>query len=72
MTGLIVWLAVAAGSLLVIAFGASLAMQPRGRPFGDDTEMLTEREALTPWQRLPDLPESAYPPNAVPLDIPDP
>jgi hypothetical protein len=33
---IVAWLAVAAGSLLVIAFGASLAMQPRGRPFGDD------------------------------------
>jgi hypothetical protein len=32
------WLAVAAGLLLVIAFGASLAMQPRGRPFGDDPD----------------------------------
>jgi hypothetical protein len=33
---IVAWLAVAAGSLLVIAVGAALAMQPRGRPFGDD------------------------------------
>jgi hypothetical protein len=32
---IVAWLAVAAGSLLMIAVGASLAMQPRGRPFGD-------------------------------------
>jgi hypothetical protein len=38
MTGLLAWLAVAAGALLVIAVGASLLMQPRGRPFGDDPD----------------------------------
>jgi hypothetical protein len=36
VTGLLAWLAVAAGSLLLIAVGASLAMQPRGTPFGDE------------------------------------
>jgi hypothetical protein len=38
MSNLLVWLGVAAGLLLVIAVGASLAMQPRGRPFGDDPD----------------------------------
>jgi hypothetical protein len=38
MTGLVAWLAVAAGSLLVIAFGASALMQPRGRPFEDNPD----------------------------------
>jgi hypothetical protein len=36
VSNLIVWLAVAAGSLLVVTVGVSLLMQPRGRPFGDD------------------------------------
>jgi hypothetical protein len=71
MTGLVAF-AVGVALGFVLAVGASLAMQPRGRPFGDDVDELTEREALTPWQRLPDLPESAYPPDAVPLDDPDP
>jgi hypothetical protein len=35
---IVLWLAVAAGSLLVVTFGASLLMQPRGRPFGDDPD----------------------------------
>jgi hypothetical protein len=35
---IVAWAAVAAGLLLVIAVGASLAMQPRGRPFGDDPD----------------------------------
>jgi hypothetical protein len=38
MSGLLAWLAVAAGSLLMIAVGASLVMQPRGQPFGDDPD----------------------------------
>jgi hypothetical protein len=37
MTGLLAF-AIAAGLLLMIAVGASLLMQPRGRSFGDDPD----------------------------------
>ena len=43
MTGLLAWLAVAGGSLLMIAVGASLAMQPRGRPFGEPYDVFEEK-----------------------------
>jgi hypothetical protein len=42
MTGLLAWLVVAVGSLLVIAVGASLAMQPRGEPFGEPYDVFEE------------------------------
>jgi hypothetical protein len=42
MTGLLAWLAVAVGALLMIAVGASLAMQPRGRPFGEPYDVFEE------------------------------
>jgi hypothetical protein len=38
----VAWLAVAAGLLLMIAVGASLAMQPRGRPFGEPYDVFEE------------------------------
>jgi hypothetical protein len=44
MTGLLAWLAVAAGALLVVAFGASLLMQPGGRPFGEPHDMFEEEQ----------------------------